>query len=174
MRQPLDTARGLYNKLSDLDKQHAVNIEDLGALGYVKKNVVDAEGNVSEIDIPSPFAYATRVRQFMTGPVWKAHMMRGRMPVKDGFSIRRDDFTRHQPTSKINEMSVDPKYAGVFDRGVSGRRGGFADWWKGKPDTGVMGSTPVDATERAALQNSSSRTMTRSSTSILNTCASQL
>jgi hypothetical protein len=49
-------------------------------------------------------------------------------------------------------MSVDPRFAGVYDRGVMGRRGGLKDWFKGTPDTGKMGSTPVDPDAKEALR----------------------
>lgn len=105
-----------------------------------------------QVDIVTPFKHFTRIRQNIGGRLRRAISGARRMPTKGQFAIKRDDALRHLPTSTINEMSVDKDFAGYFDKGVMGKKKPIRDYHTGTPDTGVMGSTPVEPMTRDQLK----------------------
>jgi hypothetical protein len=154
----LEAARPILSRVKGLYGEKLSTADDLGldlqALGDVLnyKTINDA-GEEIEKALPNPIGYAARQRQLEAGPLWRARSARERFMERDGSAIGRQSYMRHQRTSTINRMSVDPEFAGVFDEGDlgKGRRKRIPDKHEGLPDGGVMGSTPVSKPDEKDL-----------------------
>ena len=103
-------------------------------------------------EFPSPIRYMNRERQYVNGKAFARDHGR-RVSQKDPFNIKRADDTRHVTTSDLNTMSVDQEFAGILDRGIAGPIKRLKDAYWGRPDTGVMGSTPVTKDLKEEMYN---------------------
>lgn len=146
LQSRLDEMKQGFKDALAFQQEHGSAVEELGGLKINKKVYDEAGELVGESEIPSPIDYFHRDRVIDAGPLWRASRKRPRMDTLDPAGIARQDKFRHLSTSKIQQMSTDLEFAGIADKGVMGRgrRRSLKDWFHGRPDTGVMGSTPVE------------------------------
>lgn len=148
----LDEIKNATDDMLSLGEQFDLPTREMGNTLEREIEVVDYDAGPDSTKlkkekkvIPPLFGYAARLRQDESGKFMRAARRAGRSLRADGHDLGRKEGLRHVPTSVIQEMSINKKFAGRFDQGIFNKKGKLrgANAMK-ETDTGVMGSQKLD------------------------------